>query len=78
MEALTGIMIAGFILFSENNLLEIGSTIFFLLAAMMLAYQPIRSLATINMVAYQGAAPSKEYNIIDKQIEILDDKNLQT
>ena len=44
---------------------------------MMLAYQPIRSLATINMVAYQGAAAFKRIsNIIDKQIEILDDKNL--
>ena len=38
---------------------------------MMLAYQPIRSLATINMVAYQGAAAFKRIsNIIDKEIEI--------
>ena len=26
----------------------------------MLAYQPIRSLATINMAAYQGAAAFKQ------------------
>ena len=36
---------------------------------MMLAYQPIRSLATINMVAYQGAAAFKRISgIIDKDI----------
>ena len=38
---------------------------------MMLAYQPIRALATINMVAYQGAAAFKRISkIIDKKIEI--------
>ena len=38
---------------------------------MMLAYQPIRSLATINMVAYQGAAAAKRIYIeIDKPIKI--------
>ena len=36
----------------------------------MLAYQPIRSLATINMAAYQGAAALKELSIIDKEIKI--------
>ncbi len=37
----------------------------------MLAYQPIRSLATINMVAYQGATAFKRIgNIIDKEIKI--------
>ncbi len=80
MEALTGIMIAGFIIFSGKLISagELGVNNFFsFLAAMMLAYQPIRSLATINMVAYQGAAAFKRIsNIIDKQIEILDDKNL--
>ena len=44
---------------------------FSFLAAMMLAYQPIRSLATINMAAYQGAAAFKRiFEIIDKKIEI--------
>jgi len=74
MEALTGIMIAGFIFFSGKliNSGELGLNNFFsFLAAMMLAYQPIRSLATINMVAYQGAAAAKRiYNIVDKPIEI--------
>ena len=63
MESLTGVMIAGFIIFSgtliENG--ELGVNNFFsFLAAMMLAYQPIRSLATINMAAYQGAQLLKE------------------
>ena len=74
MEALTGIMIAGFIFFSGKliNSGELGLNNFFsFLAAMMLAYQPIRSLATINMVAYQGAAAAKRiFVIIDKPIEI--------
>ena len=44
---------------------------------MMLAYQPIRSLATINMVAYQGAAAAKRiYNIVDKPIEIKNESHL--
>ena len=74
MEALTGLMIAGFIFFSGKliNSGELGINNFFsFLAAMMLAYQPIRSLATINMVAYQGAAAAKRiYSIIDKPIHI--------
>ena len=44
---------------------------------MMLAYQPIRSLATINMVAYQGAAAAQRiYDIIDKPIKIKNDSSL--
>tara|TARA_B100001121_G_scaffold305723_1_gene323814 strand:- start:1157 stop:2899 length:1743 start_codon:yes stop_codon:yes gene_type:complete len=80
METLTGFMIAGFIVFSGKLIAagELGVNNFFsFLAAMMLAYQPIRSLATINMVAYQGAAAFKRITtIIDKKIEIMDDKNL--
>ena len=38
---------------------------------MMLAYQPIRSLATINMAAHQGAAAFKRIiKIIDKEVKI--------
>ena len=74
MEALTGLMIAGFIIFSGKLIAsgEIGVNNFFsFLAAMMLAYQPIRSLATINMSAYQGAAAFKRISdIIDKEIKI--------
>ena len=60
MEALTGFMIAGFIVFSGKLIAsgELGVNNFFsFLAAMMLAYQPIRSLVTINMVAYHGMQP---------------------
>ncbi len=81
MEALTGFMIAGFIIFSgkliASNELSVNS-FFSFLAAMMLAYQPIRSLATINLVAYQGAAAFKRISkIIDKKIEIKEENNPQ-
>ena len=74
MESLTGFMIAGFIIFSGQLISsgELGVNNFFsFLAAMMLAYQPIRSLATINMAAYQGAAAFKRISdIIDQKIKI--------
>ena len=59
-------MIAGFIVFS-GKLIAAGGEVnnFFFLAAMMLA-QPIRSLATINMAAYQGAAFKRISSIIDR------------
>ncbi len=80
MEILTGFMIAGFIFFSGKLIaageLEVNN-FFSFLAAMMLAYQPIRSLATINMAAYQGATAFKRISsIIDKSIMIKDDKTL--
>ncbi len=79
MEALTGFMIAGFIFFSGKLIasgeLEVNN-FFSFLAAMMLAYQPIRSLATINMAAYQGAAAFKRIsNVIDKKIQIIEKKD---
>ena len=80
MEILTGFMIAGFIFFS-GNLISSGelqvNQFFSFLAAMMLAYQPIRSLATINMVVFSGAAGAKRiYNVIDQPIKIKNDNNL--
>ncbi len=79
MEVLTGFMIAGFIIFSGKLIAsgELGVNNFFsFLAAMMLAYQPIRSLATINMAAYQGAAAFKRISdIIDKEIKIKEIKD---
>ena len=80
METLTGFMIAGFIFYSGKLIsageLEINN-FFSFLAAMMLAYQPIRSLATINMSAYQGAAAAKRiFNIIDNPIITKNDENL--
>jgi subfamily B ATP-binding cassette protein MsbA len=74
MEILTGFMIAGFIIFSGKLIAagEIGVNNFFsFLAAMMLVYQPIRSLATVNMAIYQGAAAFKRINdIINKEIKV--------
>ena len=80
METLTGIMIAGFIAFSGKLIaagdLEINN-FFSFLAAMMLAYQPIRSLATINLAVYQGATAFKRISeVIDKKIEVKEDKTL--
>ncbi len=79
METLTGFMIAGFIMYSGKLISagELGVNNFFsFLAAMMLAYQPIRSLATINLIAYQGAAAFQRISrIIDKKVEIKDSEN---
>jgi subfamily B ATP-binding cassette protein MsbA len=80
MEILTGFMIAGFIIFSGKLISsgELGVNNFFsFLAAMMLAYQPIRSLATINMAAYQGATAFKRIsNIIDREIKVREIANV--
>ena len=80
MEALTGFMIAGFIFFS-GKLISAGelevNNFFSFLAAMMLAYQPIRSLATINMTVYQGTAAAKRvYRVLDKEIKTFNSENL--
>ena len=80
METLTGFMIAGFIFYSGKliNLGELELNNFFsFLAAMMLAYQPIRSLATINMTIYQGSAAAKRiFEVIDEPIETKHDDTL--
>ena len=80
METLTGIMIAGFIFYS-GNLISNGeltvNSFFSFLAAMMLAYQPIRSLATINMIAYEGGVSfNRVAKIIDVPTKIKNDDNL--
>ena len=51
---------------------EMGINNFFsFLTAMMLAYQPIRSLATINMMFYQGAAGAERvFAVLDTQPNI--------
>ena len=62
METLTGFMIAGLIYYSGNLIMkqELDINNFFsFLAAMMLAYQPVRSLATINMAINQGLSAAK-------------------
>jgi len=74
MEILTGIMIAGFIYFSGFMIAsgEMGINNFFsFLTAMMLAYQPIRSLATINMMFYQGAVGAERvFGVLDTKPNI--------
>tara|TARA_B100000686_G_scaffold1949_1_gene2182 strand:- start:701 stop:2065 length:1365 start_codon:yes stop_codon:yes gene_type:complete len=81
METLTGIMIGGLIFYAGsliiNNDLEINN-FFSFLAAMMLAYQPVRSLATLNMGIHSGLSAAKRVlPIIDsKFIDIHEDKYL--
>ncbi len=79
METLTGIMIAILIFYSgilmSNGELDINN-FFSFLAAMMLAYQPVRSLSTLNMVLNQGlSAASRILPIIDQQSLIKDSDN---
>ena len=76
MEFLTGIMIAILIFYSgilmTKGELEINN-FFSFLAAMMLAYQPVRSLSTLNMVLNQGlSAASRILPIIDQRNNIND------
>ena len=79
MEFLTGIMIA-FLIFVAAKLvsskeLEV-SNFFSFLAAMMLAYQPVRSLATLNIAIQQGVAgASRVLPIIDDDVKIKDKDN---
>ena len=76
METLTGFMIAGLIFYSGKLILknEIDISSFFsFLAAMMLAYQPVRSLATLNMGINQGLAAAKRIlPIIDMKNQIIE------
>ena len=76
METLTGIMIAILIFYSGKLIIkdEININNFFsFLAAMMLAYQPVRSLATINMAVNQGLSAARRIlPIIDNINEIKD------
>ena len=79
MELLTGFMIAGFIYYSGFMIIsgEMGINNFFsFLTAMMLAYQPIRSLATINMMFYQGATGAERvFKVLDTEPEIKEIEN---
>ena len=82
METLTGIMIAVLIFYSGKlmmqNELDINN-FFSFLAAMMLAYQPVRSLSTLNMVLNQGlSAASRILPIIDNKNKIKDEKDAKT
>ena len=79
MEIFTGFIIGGFIYYSGylviNGQLEINS-FFSFLAAMMLAYQPVKALAQIHIGINQGLAAAKRvYEVIDTEIKIKDKEN---
>jgi len=79
MEILTGIMIAALIFYSGKLIIknELGINNFFsFLAAMMLAYQPVRSLATLNLTIHQGiSAANRILPIIDEKIKIIENES---
>jgi len=79
METLTGIMIAILIFYSGKLILtnELNINNFFsFLAAMMLAYQPVRSLATLNITIGQGlSAAERILPIIDEKSNLTQNKN---
>jgi len=69
MEVLTGVMIA-ILIFYSGKLIAVGelsvNNFFSFLAAMMLAYQPVRSLSTLNVILNQGlSAASRILSVID-------------
>jgi len=73
MEVLTGIMIAILIYYSGKLIVngEIDVNNFFsFLAAMMLAYQPVRSLTSLNIVVNEGLSAA------DRILPIVDTENL--
>tara|TARA_B110000211_G_scaffold219258_1_gene264874 strand:+ start:460 stop:2202 length:1743 start_codon:yes stop_codon:yes gene_type:complete len=79
METLTGIMIAALLFYSgiliENGELKVNN-FFSFLAAMMLAYQPVRSLAGLNITINQGITAAKRVlPVVDLVNEVKDDKN---
>ncbi len=79
MEILTGIMIAVLIFYSGKLIAEGELNInnfFSFLAAMMLAYQPVRSLSTLNIGLNEGlSAASRILPIIDTKNKINDAEN---
>ena len=80
MEIMTGIIIAILIYYSGKLVeYEIEISNFSFLAAMMLAYQPVRSLATLNIVINQGLTSKRILPIIDEKSKLKsskDDKEL--
>ncbi len=81
METLTGIMIA-ILIFYSGQLMAKGeldiNNFFSFLAAMMLAYQPVRSLSTLNLILNQGlSAASRILPIIDQENKIIEIKDAQ-
>ena len=81
METLTGIMIAALIFYSATLVgsgeLDVNN-FFSFLAAMMLAYQPVRSLATLNITFSQGFSGAyRILPLIDHEKKIYENDNLK-
>ena len=79
METLTGIMIAILIYYSGKlalrNEIDIN-TFFSFLAAMMLAYQPVRALATLNITISQGlSAAARILPVIDEKSKLKENED---
>ncbi len=81
MEFLTGLMIAFLIFYAAKliakNELEV-SNFFSFLAAMMLAYQPVRSLATLNISIQQGLSGARRVLPVIDDVPTIKDKNEAT
>ena len=79
METLTGIMIAILIFYSGKLVLknEIDINNFFsFLAAMMLAYQPVRSLATLNITINEGlSAAARILPVVDEKSKLIENES---
>ena len=79
MEILTGVMIAILIFYSGKLIAsdELSVNNFFsFLAAMMLAYQPVRSLSTLNIIVNQGlSAASRILPVVDIEKSIKNTEN---
>ena len=81
METINAFAIALVILFagyrSIHGAMEIGQFVSFL-TALMMAYQPIKALAGINLVIQEGLTAAKRiYQIIDQKNEVFQDDNLK-
>ena len=79
MEIISAIAIAIVVFFAGYRSLEgaitLGEFVSFL-AALMLAYQPVKSLAGINVGIQEGVAAARRiYEIIDQKNEIINDEN---
>ena len=81
METLTGIAVASVVFAggyrSMSGELEVGA-FFSFLTALMLAYQPVRALAGINIAINEGfSAASRIYKILDEQVLIKNSEGAQ-
>ena len=79
METLTGFMIAILIFYSGklilNDEIDVGN-FFSFLAAMMLAYQPVRSLATLNITVNQGLSAARRIlPTIDEKSKLIENED---